>query len=161
MPDATHEALPIMTPDPWSLSARKLAAHVRAGVISAEAVTAATLERIHSTNCTVNAIVSDTERDAEQALGRARAIDRRRADGVPLGALAGVPATIKVIADQEGEATTNGTTLAKDLIATRDAPFVAQMRQEDVVFVGRTNTPAFSYRWFTSNIIHGTTLNPH
>ena len=27
--------------------------------------------------------------------------------------------------------------------------------------VGRTNTPAFSYRWFTGNQLHGATRNPH
>ena len=27
--------------------------------------------------------------------------------------------------------------------------------------IGRTNTPAFSLRWFTNNDLHGQTLNPH
>ncbi len=147
-----------MPTDPFALSVRELAFRVRAGVLSAEAVAAVALERIAATNPAINAIVEDC---AEEALARAHAIDREVAAGTPLGPLAGVPVTTKVIIDQKGRATTNGTTIYKDRIAATDAPFVAKMRAEGAVFVGRTNTPAFSYRWFTSNIAHGTTRNPH
>jgi amidase len=34
------------------------------------------------------------------------------------------------------------------------------LRKAGAVILGRTNTPAFSYRWFTSNLIHGDTRNP-
>ena len=147
-----------MKPDLLDLSARQLAFRVRAGATSAKEVAEASLARIARSNGTINAIVDDL---SQEALDTAEAIDRRVARGEAMGALAGIPVTIKVIIDQKGRATTNGTTLQKDLVAERDAPFVAQMRAADALFVGRTNTPAFSYRWFTSNIIHGTTLNPH
>lgn len=147
-----------MDTDYLSLTARELAYRVRAGVVSAAAVAEAVLARIAASNGTVNAIV---DVGAEEARRIAEATDRRVGEGETLGALAGVPVTIKVITDQKGRASTNGTTLQKDLIAESDAPFVALMRKADALFVGRTNTPAFSYRWFTSNLVHGTTLNPH
>ncbi|WP_095589272.1 amidase [Actibacterium ureilyticum] len=144
--------------DPNSLSVRELAFAVRSGQTTAQQVTEATLDRIARVNPAINAIVQDC---GPEALADAARIDAALAAGRPVGALAGVPVTIKVIADQVGHATTNGTTLAADLIATVDSPFLRHLRAQDAVVVGRTNTPAFSYRWFTSNAQHGTTLNPH
>lgn len=144
--------------DPNSLSARELADRIRRGRLKAVEVTEAVLDRIARINPVINAIVQDC---SAEALAEAAAMDRRIAAGDPVGPLAGVPVTIKVIADQKGYATTNGTNLAKDQIAAEDSPFLANMRRAGGIVVGRTNCPAFSYRWFTSNQIHGTTLNPH
>lgn len=144
--------------DPNDLTARALAARVRAGSLKAAEVTRATLDRVARLNPAINAIVQDT---GEEAMRDAEALDARIAAGEDGGALAGVPVTVKVIADQKGYATTNGTTLAKDLIATEDSPFLRNMRAQGAIVVGRTNCPAFSYRWFSSNKLHGTTSNPH
>ncbi|WP_375690283.1 amidase family protein [Pseudooceanicola sp. LIPI14-2-Ac024] len=146
-----------MTIDPNSLSARALADRIRRAKVTAQEVTRETLDRVARINPAINAIVQDC---AEEALADAAAVDRRIAAGDPVGRLAGVPVTIKVIADQRGYATTNGVTLLRDAVATADSPFLGRMRAEGAVVVGRTNTPAFSYRWFTSNQLHGTTLNP-
>ncbi|WP_138470085.1 amidase [Poseidonocella sp. HB161398] len=143
--------------DPNGLSARALAAAVTSGRMTAEAVTAATLERVARANPAINAIVQDC---GEEALAAAAALDARIAGGQGGGLLAGVPVTIKVISDQKGHATTNGLKAAAELVAEQDAPFLRRMRGEGALVVGRTNTPAFSYRWFTSNLLHGQTLNP-
>jgi amidase len=37
---------------------------------------------------------------------------------------------------------------------------VDNLHKAGAVIVGRTNCPAFSYRWFTTNLIHGDTRNP-
>ena len=47
-----------------------------------------------------------------------------------------------------------------DLVARDAAPVVANLRAAGAVIVGRTNTPAFSMRWYTDNDLHGRTLNP-
>jgi len=46
------------------------------------------------------------------------------------------------------------------VIAPADAPVVANWRKAGAVIVGRTNTPAFSWRWFTDNDLHGRTFSP-
>jgi amidase len=74
--------------------------------------------------------------------------------------MAGVPVTIKVNADQKGFATTNGLRIQKDAVAAEDNPVVANLRKAGAVILGRTNTPAFSLRWFTRNGLHGHTRNP-
>jgi amidase len=45
-------------------------------------------------------------------------------------------------------------------MAERDNPVVTRLRAEGAVMLGRTNTPAFSVRWFTRNSLHGWTRNP-
>jgi amidase len=147
-----------MTLDPNSLSARELARRIKNRDITATSVIRHTLDRIARVNPAINAIVQDC---AAEAMKDAEHLDARIAAGDDVGPLAGVPVTIKVISDQAGYATTNGTTLAADLMATTDSPFLQNLRRNGAIVVGRTNTPAFSYRWFTSNKVHGTTLNPH
>ncbi|TDK48964.1 amidase family protein [Antarcticimicrobium luteum] len=141
----------------WNLTASEITAQIRAGDLTARAVTEAVLGRIDTANGAANAIV---DRCDDAALAAADAVDAARAAGQALGPLAGVPVTIKVNVDQTGHATTNGLRIQKDLIAARDNPVVANMRKAGAVIVGRTNTPAFSLRWFTRNSLHGATKNP-
>ena len=141
-----------------TLTATETAALVAKGEVSALEVTKASLARIDRVNPALNAIV---QRMDDEALQSAAALDAARAMGQPLGPLAGVPVTIKVNVDQAGQVTTNGLVTQKDLLATEDNPVVAALRRAGAVIVGRTNTPAFSLRWFTRNGLHGTTRNPH
>lgn len=141
----------------WAQSATEIAALVRAGRVSAEEVTMVHLDRIARLNPELNAIVQEFP---EEAMAEARAVDAKIARGEDAGPLAGVPVTIKVNVDQTGHATTNGLRLQKDQIASQDNPVVANLRKAGAVIVGRTNTPAFSMRWFTNNSLHGQTLNP-
>ena len=143
--------------DPATLTAAALAALIRARQLSAEEATRATLARIDRLNPGLNAIV---QRRDEDALSEARALDARIAKGEDPGPLAGVPVTVKVNIDQAGFATTNGLRIQKDLIAQENSPPVANLRRAGAVIVGRTNTPAFSLRWFTRNSLHGATKNP-
>ncbi len=141
----------------WRLSAVELAALIRDKQVSAKDATVAALVRIDAVNPAINAVVDHRPADA---LAQANAIDARLARGEDVGPLGGVPITVKVNIDQEGFATTNGLTLQRDLIAKSSNPVVENFRKAGAVIVGRTNTPAFSYRWFTNNLVHGHTKNP-
>ncbi|HWX50362.1 MAG TPA: amidase family protein [Roseomonas sp.] len=141
----------------WRLQASEIAARVAAREISAREVAQAALDRLAAVNPAINAVVQEMP---EQALAAAEAVDAALARGEAVGPLAGVPVTIKVNADQAGFATTNGLRIQQDLIATEDNPVVANLKRAGAVVVGRTNTPAFSLRWFTRNSLHGHTKNP-
>jgi amidase len=141
----------------YRLCATEIAEGIGARRFSALEVTEAHLARIDRVNPAIRAIVQNGR---DGALAAAKEIDARLARGDTVGPLAGVPATIKINVDQAGFATSNGLRLLKDNIAAEDNPFVGHMRAADAVFVGRTNTPAFSLRWFTNNELHGQTLNP-
>lgn len=143
--------------DLWHLSAVQLASMVRSGEVSATEVTKAHLDRLDAVNPTINAVVQDCTEDALIAAG---ALDARISAGEEPGPLAGVPVTTKVNVDQAGHATTNGLRILKETMAQHDSPVVANLRNAGAIIVGRTNTPAFSLRWFTKNDLHGQTLNP-
>jgi len=141
----------------WQLTGSEIAEAVRTKRVSATEVTMAHLERMRAVNPVINAIVQEFPDEAQE---EARRVDAKIAKGEDPGPLCGVPVTIKVNVDQAGHATTNGLKLQKDLIAKEDSPVVSNFRKADGVIVGRTNTPAFSLRWFTKNDLHGQTLNP-
>lgn len=141
----------------WRWSATALAHGIRTRAISSREATIACLRRIEQVNPALNALV---EVSPEEALAAADEADRAVKQGVALGALHGVPVSIKVNSDQKGHATTNGVAAFKDAMAVEDSPHVRNLRNAGAVFVGRSNTPAFSYRWFTTNDLHGRTLNP-
>lgn len=143
--------------DPWSMTATELALAIRARRLSAREATANVLARIAAVNPLINAL-PDVLADA--AMETAAAADAAQARGARLGPLHGVPVTIKVNVDVKGRATTNGIVALRDNIAPEDAPVVANLRAAGAIVVGRSNTPAFSYRWFTDNDLHGRTLNP-
>ena len=142
---------------PWTLTAGALAHEIARGALSAREAVASALERLEAVNPEINAVV---QRMDDEALAGADAIDTARAQGAKLGPLAGVPVTVKVNVDQVGHATTNGLRLQAGMVAETDNPVVANLRKAGAVIVGRTNTPAFSLRWFTRNGVHGATHNP-
>src|ERR1700709_2840299 len=143
--------------DLWRLSAADLAALIRSKKVSAKEAATAALARLNAVNPTINAVVD--HRPAE-VLAEATAIDEAIARNETVGALAGVPVTVKVNIDQEGFATTNGLKLQRDTIAKSNNPVIDNLRKSGAVILGRTNCPAFSYRWFTTNLVHGDTKNP-
>ena len=145
-------------PELWKLSAAEIAGGVRSGRFTAREVSEDALARLSAVNPAINAVVQEMP---DEALAAADAVDAARAAGQALGPLAGVPVTVKVNTDQTGHATTNGLRILKNLVATQDAPVTANLRKAGAVIIGRTNTPAFSLRWFCRNSLHGHTLNPH
>jgi amidase len=143
--------------DLWRLSAADLASLIKSKKVSAKDAASAALARLDAVNPSINAVV---DHRPEDVLVQAAAIDAAIARNEAVGPLAGVPVTIKVNIDQAGFATTNGLKLQRDLIARTNSPVVDNLRKAGAVILGRTNCPAFSYRWFTTNLIHGDTKNP-
>ena len=141
----------------WRKTATELAALIRGGDVSVREVAQDALARLDAVNGRINAVVAHRP---DEVLAQADAVDAARARGEALGPLAGVPVTTKVNADQRGFPTTNGLRLQADLVAVDDSPVVANLRKAGAVLLGRTNTPAFSLRWFTTNRLHGDTRNP-
>ena len=146
-----------MSTELWRLSAVELAQRIRQRDLSCSVVTASVLARIDEVNPRLNALADVMADEARFAAAQA---DRAVAQGKALGPLHGVPVTIKVNVDTTDHATTDGIVAAKDNFAATDSPLVAHLRAAGAVIVGRSNTPAFSLRWFTDNDLHGRTLNP-
>lgn len=143
--------------DLWRLSAVELASRIRKREVSAVQAAQSALERLNAVNPALNAVV---DHRPDEVMARAADVDAQLARGEDPGVLAGVPVTVKVNVDQAGYATTNGVKLQKDLIAATNSPVVDNLLRAGAVILGRTNTPAFSLRWFTGNALHGDTINP-
>ena len=135
-------------------SATETAQRLRAREVSVREVTQAHLDRLAHVNPQLNAIVQPME----AAMARARELDAQGPDEQQ--ALWGVPITVKINVDQVGSANSNGLVALAHHVATHDAPVVQNLKRAGAVTIGRTNTPEFSMRWFTSNALHGVTHNP-
>ena len=143
--------------DLWRLSAADLASLIKSKKVSAKEAATAALARLDAVNPRINAVI---DHRPSEVLAQAAEIDAAIARGEDTGPLGGVPVTIKVNVDQAGFATTNGLKIQRDVIASRNNPVVENLRKAGAVLLGRTNCPAFSYRWFTTNLLHGDTKNP-
>ena len=131
----------------WSLPATALSKLISTKEVSAAEVTGSVLARLDAVNPAINAVVAEMP---EEAIATAASIDKKISRGEPLGPLAGIPVTIKMNVDQTGYANTNGLKILKDNITSQDNAVVSNLRKAGAVFVGRTNTPAFSCLLYTS-----------
>src|SRR5579859_1182731 len=143
--------------DIWRLPAQELAGLVKSKKVSAREAATSALARLDAVNPAINAVVDHRPDDV---LAQAAEVDAAIARGDDVGVLAGVPVTIKANIDQAGYANTNGLKMQRDTIAKDNSPVVDNLRKAGAVILGRTNCPAFCYRWFTTNLVHGDTKNP-
>jgi len=143
--------------DLWRLSATDLASLIKSKKVSVKEAATAALARLDAVNPKINAVV---DHKPEEVLAQAAAIDAAIGRGEDVGPLGGVPVTVKVNIDQIGFATTNGLKMNREAIATTNSPVIDNLYKAGAVILGRTNCPAFSYRWFTTNLMHGDTKNP-
>jgi amidase len=136
-------------------SARKLARMIRARKVSATEVVRAFIARIEEVNPKVNAIVTFLP---EQALKRAKALDRK---GAVAGPLAGLPIAHKDIVPTKGIRTTYGSPIYEDHVPDEDHALVGRLRDAGAILLGKTNTPEFAIGAQTFNPIFGATRNPY
>ena len=146
-----------MSDDIWRWSASRVAAGIRRRDISAREALESCLGRMAAVNTRLNAVTVDLSDSAREAASRA---DAAVARGDALGPLHGVPVSIKENVDQLGCATTNGVVGFKNVFALEDSPVVANWKKAGAIILGRTNTPAFSFRLDTVNDLRGRTYNP-
>jgi amidase len=141
----------------WQLGAVELASAIAAREVRPSEAVAAAIERMETCNPGINAVTAPLK---EEALAAALRADQIVDSGIALGPLHGVPITLKENIDQRGTANTNGLPALVNNVANDDSPVARHVREAGAIVIGRTNTPEFSYRWFTDNPLRGTTLNP-
>jgi len=146
-----------MSDDIWRWTAIRIAAAIRGRDVSATEALESCLGRMAAVNSSLNAVTVDLSQSAREAADRA---DKAVARGDELGPMHGVPVTIKENVDQEGCATTNGVVGFQNIVARDDSPIVANWKRAGAVILGRTNTPAFSFRLDTVNDLRGRTYSP-
>jgi aspartyl-tRNA(Asn)/glutamyl-tRNA(Gln) amidotransferase subunit A len=128
------------------------------GEASPVEATAAVLERIDRLNPVLNcfALVG-----ADEAMEAARASEARWRAGDPVGALDGVPVSIKDLVLTRGWPTLRGSrTIDPAGPWDVDAPVTARLREVGAVLLGKTTTPEFGCKAETNSPLTGITRNP-
>ena len=132
---------------------------VAGGTASAAEICEAAIARIAATDGRVNAF---TEKTLARARGEAAAVDAKRAAGVPLPPLAGLPYAVKNLFDIQGVTTLAGSKINRGLApATVDAVLVQWLREAGAVLLGGLNMDEYAYGFTTENSHFGSTCNPH
>jgi amidase len=138
-------------------STTSLAALIRKRDISPVEVLKTYLDRIQALNPTLNAIVTI----AADAMGRAQEAEAAILRGETLGALHGVPLTIKDTIETAGLLTTSGSAMRADFIPERDAPAVARLKASGAIVLGKTNPAEMAMDYTSDNPVFGRTNNPY
>ena len=123
-------------------SAGSLSELIRSGRVSSEEVTKAFLDRIESTEDTVQAWVY---LNRDHAIEQARRADRTRMRGETLGRLHGVPVGIKDIIDTADMPTEYGTVLYSGWQPAQDAAVISHLRSAGAVIMGKTVTAELAF----------------
>jgi len=112
------------------------------------------IRQIERLNPQINALV-DFDPDRVRAL--ARSID---ASTKKLGALAGLPVTVKSSISTAGYRCEIGSVVNRGSVPNQDATVVARLRAAGAVILATTNCPEYLMAYVTDNLLHGCTNNP-
>ncbi len=138
------------------MDATRLAELIASRELSPVEVVKAHLDRIVEVNPKVNAIVTM----ADGAIESARKAEAAVMSGEKLGALHGVPFTVKDSIDTAGVLTQRGSPIFKGRVADTDATVVARLKAAGAILLAKTNPPEFAYSIETDNLLTGQTNNP-
>ncbi len=139
------------------MPATEMRARIRTRALSPVELAHALLERIDALNPALNAYTLVTR---DMALASAKAAEVAVMRGDELGALHGVPVSIKDLFDVRGLPTTKGSLIYRDRIAEGYEFSVKRLLDAGAVHLGKTNTPEFGFLPTTENALFGATYNP-
>jgi len=143
--------------DLLSFDAHDLLAAYRNRTISPKEVATTVLDAIEAHQPALNAFVWI---DRETALAKAGESEARWVKGEPLGALDGLPMTVKDNVAQEGYSMLRGSRTSADSRMAFSAPVVGRMVEAGAIPVGRTTLPEFGWKGLGDSPQHGITRNP-
>lgn len=134
-----------------------LAADLRAGRLTSEALVERCLERVRRLDPRLNSFVALDEAGARAA---AKASDVLLARGAPRSALEGVPLSVKDNVHAAGLPSTWGSRALADFVPDRDELPIARLRAAGAIILGKTNVPELTLEGYTRNDLFGVTRNP-
>jgi aspartyl-tRNA(Asn)/glutamyl-tRNA(Gln) amidotransferase subunit A len=137
--------------------ATALVAAIRGKKLSPVELVDAVYARIRDVNPRLNAYCTLVEEDARRAARQAEDAVMR---GDKLGALHGVPVSIKDLLYTRGVRTMFGSRIRETYVPDEDAPSVTKLRAAGAILIGKTTTPEFGFKGVTDSPVTGVTRNP-
>lgn len=134
-----------------------LARLIRERRISSRELMGMLLHHVEEVNPRLNAVVQFNPK----ALADARRADEKLAQGGTIGALHGVPFTVKDVIETAGIVSAAGMRERSTTIPERDATVVSRLKAAGGVLLGRTNCPPGGGGGETDNPVYGRTNNPY
>ncbi len=130
---------------------------IRNGDVSATEVAQASLSRAQAQQRSINSFVTLSP---DLALRQARAADAARAAGRSLGALHGLPISVKDLIAVEGLPFTSGSRAMASNVAAVSAPAVERLIAAGACVIGKTTTSEFGCKAVGDSPLTGITRNP-
>lgn len=118
------------------------AARMRSGDVTSAELVEASLERISTTNDTLNAVLTLL---ADEARAAAAEADGDLASGKTLGPLHGIPIALKDIYSTAGVRTTCHSRLLEDNVPVEDAETVARLKAAGAIVIAKLATHEFAF----------------
>ncbi|MDX8335774.1 MULTISPECIES: Asp-tRNA(Asn)/Glu-tRNA(Gln) amidotransferase subunit GatA [Cetobacterium] len=126
--------------------------------LTSEEVVKAIFERIEETDGEIGSFVSLRK---EKALEEARIVDEKIKNGEAVGALAGVPVSIKDNMVSIGEPSQSASKILEGYEGIYDATVVKKLKDADAIIIGKTNMDEFAMgSTTTTSVYEQTTKNP-
>ncbi len=141
---------------PYELTITEACAQMKAGNLSAIALTQSCLERIEEIDADIQAFITI---DKKGALQQAEEADRKRKSG-NTGKLCGIPLSIKDLLATKGLKTTCGSKILENYIPPYDARVVSQVKNEGAVILGKTTMDEFAMGSTSETCSYGVPRNP-
>jgi aspartyl-tRNA(Asn)/glutamyl-tRNA(Gln) amidotransferase subunit A len=139
------------------MTAREMSALIAKKELTSREAAEAIISRIQSVEGRVNAYLTQT---TDRALEQADAVDKRIANGEPIGPLAGIPIAVKDNMCTRGIRTTCASRILPNFIPPYNATVVNQIENAGAVCVGKTNLDEFAMGSSTENSGYGASHNP-
>ena len=142
----------------YKLSAVEIKEKISKGEIKSEDVVKEIFERIDKIDGNIGSFVHLRK---EKALEEARKIDEKVKNGEKLGALGGIPVSIKDNMVSEGDISTSCSKILEGYTGIYDATAVKKLKEADAVIIGITNMDEFAMGGSTQTSYYKKTKNPY
>ena len=139
------------------ISATEFVSQAKEGTISVEEFVAKTLDRIKQVEDKVHAFITV---DSQNALAKAKDIDKKIKSKEKVGVCFGMPVSIKDNICTAGLKTTCASKMLENFVAPYDATVTSRLKNEDAVIIGKVNLDEFAMGSTTEFSYFGPSKNP-
>ncbi len=142
----------------YNKTASELSQMLKNKEVSSVELTKSVFDRINSVESKVDAYVTI---DEENALKSAARVDQKRAEGVELSDLAGIPIAIKDNISTKGLKTTCSSKMLENYVPPFNATAMEKILTADMIVTGKVNMDEFAMGSSTENSYFKATKNPY